>query len=80
MARDYLAIPATSVPSERCFSIASGLLTKQRGKMAEGMANTIMCCKYWLGFDEYTPEELALEQEGLQDQDHEEEAEDNDCE
>ena len=62
MARDYLAISATSVPSERCFSIASSLLTKQRGRMAEGMANAIMCCKYWLGFEEYTTQELLLEQ------------------
>lgn len=67
MARDYLAIPATSVPSERCFSIASGLLTKQRGRIAEGMANAIMCCKYWLGFDEYTSQELSLEEAFVQD-------------
>ena len=52
MARDYLAIPATSVPSERCFSIAGSVLTKRRSVMTEGMANAIMCCKYWLGFHE----------------------------
>jgi len=61
MARDYLAIPATSVPSECCFSIAGNVLTKRRSSMTEGMANTIMCCKYWLGFDEFTPLDMILE-------------------
>jgi len=70
MARDYLAIPATSVPSEHCFSIAGNVLTKRRSAMTEGMANAIMCCKYWLGFDEFTPQDMILEQgiaeEGLE--------------
>lgn len=59
MARDYLAIPATSVPSERCFSIAGSVLTKRRSSMTEGMANSIMCCKYWLGFEEFCPQDLS---------------------
>ena len=59
MARDYLAIPATSVPSERCFSIAGSVLTKRRSSMTEGMANAIMCCKYWLGFDELCQQDLS---------------------
>lgn len=59
MARDYLAIPATSVPSERCFSIAGSVLTKRRSSMTEGMANAIMCCKYWLGFHEFCPQDLS---------------------
>ena len=61
MARDYLAIPATSVPSERCFPIAGSVLTKRRSVMTEGMANAIMCCKYWLGFDELPPQDILQE-------------------
>jgi len=61
MARRYLAIPATSVSSERCFSIAGNVLTKRRSSMTEGMANAIMCCKYWLGFDEFTLLDMILE-------------------
>ena len=61
MARDYLAIPATSVPSEYCFSIAGNILTKRRGGMTEGIANAIMSCKYWLGFDEITQQDMNIE-------------------
>ena len=61
MSRDYLAILATSVPSERCFSIAGSVLTKRRSAMTEGMANAIMCCKYWLGFDELCQQDMVLE-------------------
>ena len=61
MARDYLAIPATSVPSERCFSLAGNVLTKQRSSMTEGMANAIMCCKYWLGYDEFSTQDMLQE-------------------
>ena len=61
MARDYLAIPATSVPLERCFSIAGNILTKQRGGMTEGIANAIMSCKYWLGFDEIIQHDMIVE-------------------
>lgn len=71
MARDYLAIPATSVPSEDCFSIAGNVSTKRRSVMTEGMANAIMCCKYWLGFDEFTPLDMVLErglvEEGIEE-------------
>ena len=70
MARDYLAIPATSVPSECCFSIAGSVLTKRRSAMTEGMANAIMCCKYWLGFEEFAHQDLTQErrlaEEGLE--------------
>ena len=59
MARDYVAIPATSVPSECCFSIAGSVLTKSRSSMTEGMTNALMCCKYWLGFDELCQQDLS---------------------
>ena len=70
MVRDYLAIPATSVPSERCFSIAGSVLTTRGAAMTEGMANSIMCCKYWLGFnDELAHQDMVQERklaEGLE--------------
>ena len=71
MARDYLAIPATSVPSERCFSIAGSVLTKRRSSMTEGMANAIMCCKYWLGFDELCQQDLSQVEVDITTQDEE---------
>ena len=65
MARDFLAIPATSVPSEQIFSIAGQILTKRRSALSENRMNMLMCCKNWLGFQELTQEELAMEQELL---------------
>ena len=64
MARDFLAIPATSVPSEQIFSIAGQILTKRRSSLSEGMMNTLMCTKSWLGFQELSREDLVAE-EGL---------------
>ena len=38
--------------------------------MTEGMANAIMCCKYWLGFEEFAHQDLTperrLAEEGLE--------------
>ena len=45
VARNYLAIPATSVPAERAFSTGADLVTKKRGSLDE---NTIRACM-WLG-------------------------------
>jgi len=45
MARDFLAVPATSIPSEQMFSIAGQILTKRRGSFSESMMNTLMCSK-----------------------------------
>ena len=70
MARDYLAIPATSVPSECCFSIAGSVLTKRRSAMTEGMANAIICCKYWLGFREFAHQDMSYERK-LAEEGHE---------
>ena len=71
IAPDYLAIPATSVPSERCFSTTGSVLTTRRAAMAEGMVNAIMCYKYWLGFDDELAhqdmvQERKLAEEGLE--------------
>ena len=52
MARNYLAIPATNGPSERSFSIPGSVLATRKAAMTEGMAKAIMCCKYWLRFND----------------------------
>jgi hypothetical protein len=50
MARDYLAIPATSVPSEQCFSISKNLITDNRNHLAGKTVRICMCLKSWGNF------------------------------
>ena len=33
--------------------------------MTEGMANAIMCCKYWLGFDELSSAQDILQESDI---------------
>jgi hAT family C-terminal dimerisation region len=61
MARDYFAIPATSVPSEQAFSIAGDLISKKRNRMAPETANELMCLKSWYGLGEIAEDELSEE-------------------
>lgn len=65
MARDLLAIPATSIPSEQMFSIAGQILTKRQSALSESMMNALMYSKNWLGFQEVTKEELTAEEDLL---------------
>jgi len=48
IARDYLAIPATSVPAERVLSGGADLITKKRGSLSENSIRACMCLKSWL--------------------------------
>jgi hAT family C-terminal dimerisation region len=43
IARDYLAIPATSVPSERVFSSGTDLITSKRGSLHDDTIRACMC-------------------------------------
>ena len=52
MARDYLAIPATSVPIEQVFSQAGNLITKKRNRLGQQTIKEIMCLNSW--FDSET--------------------------
>ncbi|CAD6883973.1 unnamed protein product [Tilletia caries] len=53
MARDLLAIPATSVPSEATFSRGGEVITKRRNRLNGTTVTAIMCLDSWMegGFD-----------------------------
>jgi len=48
MARDYLAIPATSTSSERLFSSASDLITDNRNSLKPSTIRECQCLKSWI--------------------------------
>jgi len=55
MARDYLAIPASSVPVERIFSGGTDLITPTRDRLSEDIIKYCMCLKSrWKGILEDT--------------------------
>ncbi len=43
LAMKYLPIPATSVPSERVFSIAGEVLSKKRNRLSDKDAEMLIC-------------------------------------
>ena len=47
MAQDFLAIPATSAPSESMFSQASDIITKKRNRLGADTVNMLMCLRSW---------------------------------
>jgi hypothetical protein len=47
IAGDFLAIPATSAPSECVFSIGSDVVTKKRNRLTGESVRMIMCLKDW---------------------------------
>ena len=48
MARDYLAIPATSASSERLFSSGKLLITDNRNILGVNTIEAVECLKCWL--------------------------------
>jgi hypothetical protein len=48
IARDYLAIPATSAPAERMFSCGADLVATKRGSLNEETIRACMCLDSWL--------------------------------
>lgn len=49
MARDHMAVPASSAPSEQLFSRAGDVITKKRNRMLESSCSSILLIKSWLG-------------------------------
>ena len=47
IARDYAAIPATSAPSERVFSVAGNLVSKKRTKISSENVRYVLCLRSW---------------------------------
>ena len=47
MARDYLAIPATSAPIERIFSNGKDLISFKRGALNPATIHECMCLNAW---------------------------------
>ncbi|KFY94740.1 hypothetical protein V498_03750, partial [Pseudogymnoascus sp. VKM F-4517 (FW-2822)] len=47
IARDHLAIPATSAPSERVFSNGADILTKKRNRLSPETLRYLLCLRDW---------------------------------
>ena len=47
IARDYLAIPATSAASERVFSNGSDIITKKRNRLSPSTVRYLLCLRDW---------------------------------
>jgi hypothetical protein len=62
MARDYMAIPATSAPSERVFSVAGNLITKKRTKILSENVRYVLCLRSWgILVDRDNEEEILID-------------------
>jgi hypothetical protein len=48
MARDYICIPATSVPSEQAFSKSGELINKKRNRLGDRAIEACMCLNSWI--------------------------------
>lgn len=57
--RDFVAILATSAPSERVFSLAGNLISKTRTNISSENVRYVLCLRSW-GFLKQADEEEAL--------------------
>ena len=51
IARDWMAVPASSVPCEQMFSIAGNTITKNRNCLAPETAEALLCLNSWWRYD-----------------------------
>ncbi|CAI7791678.1 unnamed protein product [Closterium sp. NIES-53] len=87
MARDYLAIPATSASSERVFSLGRNLISWKRHRLASQRTRAVMILRSWYSSHPgqrigegrrprgVAPPEFDIEGEGAEEDDEEEEEE-----
>ncbi|EXX78390.1 hypothetical protein RirG_015410 [Rhizophagus irregularis DAOM 197198w] len=48
IARDYIGIPSTSVPSEQAFSKSGELINKRRNRLGDSAIEACMCLNSWI--------------------------------
>src|SRR5579871_1158393 len=48
IARDYIGIPSTSVPSEQAFSKSGELISKRRNRLSDNAIEACMCLNSWM--------------------------------
>ncbi|KAL0220669.1 hypothetical protein RCL1_000523 [Eukaryota sp. TZLM3-RCL] len=48
LARDYLALQASSVPSEELFSQAASVVTKKRNRLSTASLRALLCLRSWM--------------------------------
>jgi hypothetical protein len=65
MARDYHAIPATSAPSERVFSMAGNLISKKRTRISSENVRYVLCLRSWgILHPDDDEEEIIISEDG----------------
>jgi hypothetical protein len=66
IARDHLAIPATSAASESVFSIGGDIITKKRNRLSAGNTRRLLCLRDWgvleEGVDDSSDHEIDLDE------------------
>jgi hypothetical protein len=48
IAKDYIGIPSTSVPSEQAFSKSGELISKKRNRLNDNTIEACMCLNSWI--------------------------------
>jgi hypothetical protein len=67
IACDCLAIPATSAPSERVFSMAGNLISKKKTRISSENVRHVLCLRSWgVIVRDDDEEEIYIDEDGLQ--------------